>query len=138
VVDQKFVYDTDHLGRVVHAEGHLDLWLPEPDRVRNDVQQQAAGVPDRLSTDHGGHFFGAQFGGPAEGINMSAMDGPGLNKGAYRRLENLWSREIKAGHTVDVRVDPVFVGDSRRAARFAVTYRIDGGGWTKPKFLPNP
>jgi DNA/RNA non-specific endonuclease/Tuberculosis necrotizing toxin len=136
IVDNgSYIYETDSAGRVVYAEGHLDQVVDQADRVRNESEQKLAGGTDRLPADHGGHFFATLFGGPGEGINLTAQHGH-VNLSAYKRLENSWTTSIEAGHSVDVRITTVYPAESLRPSAYQVVYQIDGG---KPitKVIPN-
>jgi hypothetical protein len=136
IVDNgSYIYETDSAGRVVYAEGHLDQVVDQADRVRNESEQKLAGGTDRLPADHGGHFLATLFGGPGEGINLTAQHSH-VNLSAYKRLENSWATSIEAGHSVDVRITTVYPADSLRPSTYRVVYQIDGG---KPitKVIPN-
>jgi hypothetical protein len=93
VVDNRAVFEMDHLGRTVRATTVLDQLAP--DSERNKEQQQVVGGTDRLATDDGGHIFATLFGGLGEGINIQPMDFP-INRGAYQTLETLWSSRLRA------------------------------------------
>jgi hypothetical protein len=124
IVDNTYLYETDSRGRVVYAEGHLDQTLDVADRVRNEYQQKLAGGADRLPGDHGGHFFGTLFGGPGEGINLTAQNGRLVNLGEFKVLENTWADAIREGKPVHVEITAVYPGDKLRPSEFKVTYQI--------------
>ena len=124
VVDNRAVYETDALGRVVSAVTVLDQLAA--DTGRSGLHQRAAGGDDRLDTDEGGHIFATLFGGVKTGINIQAMDFA-INRVAYRALERLWAQQIEAGGLVHVEVSFHFVGDSRRPDQFEVTFDLGDG-----------
>lgn len=124
VVDNRAVFETDHLGRTVRAVTVLDQLAAGTDR--NAGQQRAAGGADRLATDDGGHIFATLFGGLGESINVQAMD-LSINRGAYRQLERLWAQQVEDGGVVHVEVSFRFSGDSRRPDEFDVTFNLDNG-----------
>jgi hypothetical protein len=126
IVDSTYIYETDSLGRVVYAEGHLDRTVDLADRVRNPGEQTAAGGVDRLSGDHGGHFFATLFGGPAEGINLTGQSAR-VNLSDFRTLENRWANAIRQGETVQVEIRAIYPGDRLRPSQYEVTYRIGDG-----------
>jgi hypothetical protein len=133
----KWMFQTDHLSRVVYAEGHLDGINDLVDRVRHSGQQVHAGGVDRLPGDHGGHIFATLFGGPGEGVNLTAQFGK-LNLGAYKALENDWAKAITDGHTVDVRVTIDHPEGSVRPSQYVVGYRVDDGRWLRKVFANGP
>ncbi len=63
---------------------------------RNRREQAAAGGPDRLAGDHGGHIFGTLFGGPGERVNINAMASK-INQGAYERMGRLCQIRRQSG-----------------------------------------
>jgi len=132
----RYVYETDELRRVAYAEGTIDQTVPARDRVRNGVEQTAAGVPDRLAGDHGGHFFATRFGGPSEGVNLTAMRG-NLNQSGYKKLENAWAGLVARGHRVDVRVVADYEGTSLRPSSYRVWRQVDGGPLQEYPILAN-
>ncbi|WP_241011009.1 DNA/RNA non-specific endonuclease [Mycobacterium camsae] len=121
-VDNRFSYNTDDLHRSTDASGSLEFGSPSD---RNAYQQGIAGGTDRLPGDHGGHIFGAQFGGPGEAINITAMDGT-VNKSSYAALENEWKSLLKQGHNVDVDVQIEYPDNSMRPSRYVVNTIVDG------------
>lgn len=134
VVDDRMVYETDGQGRTVRAQTVLAQVVAKEFRgkefsklMRHNGDQRSAGDEDRLPDDHGGHIFGRLFGGPGEAINMSAMD-RSINQSAFARLEKLWEEQVdKHDGIVNVAVDFSFVGESKRAESFTVTFDLDGG-----------
>lgn len=121
-VDTRFSYNTDDLHRSTDASGSLDFGNPSD---RNAYQQGIAGGADRLPGDHGGHIFGAQFGGPGEAINITAMDGT-INKSSYAALENEWKSLMQQGYNVDVDVQIEYPDNSMRPSRYVVNTIVDG------------
>jgi filamentous hemagglutinin len=53
------------------------------------------------------------------------MDG-NLNKGAWKQMENTWANALKDGKQVNVKIEPVYSGDSVRPDSFKVRYSVDG------------
>ena len=49
-----------------------------------------------------------------------------LNRGEYKKIENLWADAISDGKNVDVKVEPIYEGDSRRPSFFDISYSING------------
>ncbi|WP_239928902.1 DNA/RNA non-specific endonuclease [Photobacterium sanguinicancri] len=122
-----YTYRTDDLGRVKSVSGELDLSKVD----RNTYQQAKAGkshgIKDGLIDDEGGHLIASIFKGPGEQINYAAMDG-NLNKGAWKRMENKWAKALKGDppKKVEVEINAIYDGDSKRPSTFDVFYEIDG------------
>lgn len=119
--DTGYLYHTDGQGRVSRVEGNLQLG----DGPRNTYQQAVSGREDRLPTDQGGHLIASIFHGPGEQMNLVPQDG-NLNMGAWKQMENTWAKALKADLDVQVRIDPVYGGDSLRPTRFDVSYQVEG------------
>ena len=102
IVDNRYLYATDRVGRVTHAEGWLG-WLPSKDNEdrRNLDAQLEAGEADRQPTDDGGHLFATVFDGPGESINLTAQSQAQNRavKGSdnWRRMEQTWQALRAAG-----------------------------------------
>jgi len=103
---------------------HGTLTLSDNPR-RSRTAQARAGGPDRRATDDGGHYIAPRFNGPIEAFNHFAQNF-NLNRGRYRVLEDEWYREKLAGKRVDVRIQAVYEGSSRRPSYLNVWFWIDG------------
>jgi len=114
-------YKTDKLGRICNYSGKLKL----QDGVRNKGAQVMAGGKDRLEGDDGGHLFASIFGGSGNSENLVAMNAS-INRGEYKRLENLWAKALAAGKKVSVDGQCIYEGQSTRPTKFIVSYIIDG------------
>ncbi|HAZ0554339.1 TPA: hypothetical protein I4D55_001907 [Enterobacter hormaechei] len=120
-VDGDKTFQTDSLGRISSAEGVLVASKSD----RNTYQQCKAGKCGS-SGDEGGHLIASIFNGPGEKINLVPMDGS-LNKGVWKQMENTWANALKDGKQVNVKIEPVYIGDNKRPDSFSVTYSIGGG-----------
>lgn len=109
-------------GRLREVAGTLTL---RDDSPRSRAAQRRAGIPDRRSSDEGGHLIAGRFNGPTEAFNHFAQD-RNFNRGRYRALEDQWARALRAGKRVDVRIVPSYTGSSRRPAMINVWFWIDG------------
>lgn len=78
-----------------------------------------------LPNDEGGHLIASIFDGPGERLNLVPMDA-NLNRGEWKKMENVWASALKDGKTVSVRIEPNYVGSATRPDAFTVTYSIDG------------
>lgn len=114
-------YKTDSLGRISNYSGKLKL----QNGVRNKAAQVAAGGSDRLANDDGGHLIATIFGGSGTSENLVAMNSS-INRGEYKKLENLWASALSAGKTVSVDGQCLYNGNSERPSKFIITYIIDG------------
>lgn len=56
-----------------------------------------------LSNDEGGHLIASIFDGPGERLNLVPMD-TNLNRGEWKKIENVWASALKDGKTVNVRI----------------------------------
>jgi predicted ribonuclease toxin of YeeF-YezG toxin-antitoxin module len=123
-------FEADDKDRTVRAYGQLRL---QPTQKRSRSAQRNAGKPDRLPKDHGGHFIGRQFGGPESRYNHFAQKAR-FNNSDYRKLENEWKQELKAGKKVKVDIMATYKRNSKRPNRINVTYYVNG----KPRFKSFP
>lgn len=131
--DTGHLYHTDSAGRVTRVEGEL-----QPGQgARNGYQQRVSGRNDRLPTDQGGHLIATIFRGPGEAVNLVPMDS-NLNLSAWKQMENRWAEALTEGRSVEVRISPVYQGDSLRPSRFDVTYRIEGEAPVTRSFRNRP
>lgn len=120
-VDGDKLYKTDALARPSQVETTLSPNVKD----RNGYQQCKAGKCG-LDGDEGGHLIASIFNGPGEKLNLVPMDG-NLNKGAWKQMENTWAKALGEGKEVKVNIQPSYIGDSVRPAKFKVVYSIDGG-----------
>jgi HK97 family phage portal protein len=126
-----FTFGTDAISRTAGAEGQLGL---KPNQRRSRSAQQNAGKPDRLPSDHGGHYIAREFGGPEIPENHFAQDA-GVNRGEYRKLEILWKNALKRKQEVYVKIDSIYKGKSKRPHSLEVKYKINGEKFRKT--IPN-
>ncbi|MBK8375272.1 MAG: phage portal protein [Sphingomonadales bacterium] len=115
-------FELDEQNRTVRARGELRL---DNSQTRKPTAQTEEGKPDRLESDHGGHFIGRQFGGPKEAINLFAQDA-NFNRSGYATLEHEWRRSLKAEKKVYVDIQAYYNGSSKRPDKIDVSYYIDG------------
>ena len=92
--------------------------------VRNKGDQLKAGGDDRLPGDHGGHLFANRYAGSGEIDNLLAMAAI-VNNNKYKRIENLWGNALQAGKEVEVTINVVYDGASKRPKEFNIIYSID-------------
>jgi len=136
VVDDRFVFETDHRGRVDYSEAQLD---PDPvPAERSPYQQGIAGKPDRLPGDQGGHIWARVLGGPGEAVNLTAMHETLNSRGQadYRVIERAWEEQLASGVPVHASVDVRYDGDLRRPATYVVKW-VDADGVPQRSILEN-
>lgn len=135
VIDGKHSFMTDDLGRVTRVEGKIDS-LAKADR--NSYQQGVAGRGDRLPGDEGGHFIASMFGGPGEGINLTAMSANLNSKGAreFGKIEDEWRKIIESGGSVNPTFEVSYPENSLRPSQYVVSW-IDQAGGMQQRFLSN-
>lgn len=118
-----YQYEIDGANRTRRVSGNLTTNTAQ---TRSQAAQRTAGVPDRLQSDHGGHYVARRFNGPTNDFNHFAQDA-NFNRSGYAALENQWAAELRAGRTVWVDIRPTYVGNSRRPSIITVVYRVNGG-----------
>ncbi|MFD1408070.1 DNA/RNA non-specific endonuclease [Kroppenstedtia eburnea] len=124
-----YTYKTDGKGRISHVQGDLKLETEK----RNVYAQRKAGDEDRLPDDEGGHLIASIFGGEGGLDNLVPQNG-NLNKGEWKKMENMWADALRSGKKVKVKIKPVYNGDSKRPDRFEVQYKIDDEVWEEKSF----
>ncbi len=118
-----YLYDTDDLGRVKSVKGKLKL----NKKGRNTYQQQkSVTLKDGVKgQDDGGHLIAQIFDGPGEQINYVPQKSS-LNRGEWKTMEMEWKKALEAGKEVEIDIQNVFSGESKRPNAQLVTYKIDG------------
>ncbi|WP_289063041.1 DNA/RNA non-specific endonuclease [uncultured Zobellia sp.] len=118
-----YLYETDELGRVNKVSGKLEL----KERGRNTYQQgKSVKIKDGIEGDQGGHLIGDRFYGPGEQINYVPQKGS-LNQSAYKKMENDWQKALEDGKEVDVHIENIYEGTSKRPVGQEVNYTIKDG-----------
>ncbi|WP_080750952.1 DNA/RNA non-specific endonuclease, partial [Providencia rettgeri] len=117
-VDGNKTYKTDSQGRVETVEAKLSLNSND----RNTYQQCKVGRCGVVG-DEGGHLIATIFTGPGEKLNIVPMDS-NLNRSEWKKMENSWAKALKENKEVDVRIEPVYLGNSDRPSSFNVMYKI--------------
>ncbi len=118
-------YETDDMGRVKRVSGDLDLNTRDRNTYQQGKSAKLDGIKDGLDDDDGGHLVASIFDGPGEQINYAPMNS-NLNRGAWKRMENDWANALKEGKQVNVDIQPIYDGASKRPTAFEVLYDIDG------------
>jgi hypothetical protein len=120
-------YNSDMFGRPVTASGDLHLDPnAAPDRSAAAKRSQLrAGGPDRLSTDHGGHGIGHQFGGRTDEWNLVPQD-RNYNKSTYAVMENSWKSTLQEGGSVHADVRHVYDRPTLRPTHQIAETSLDG------------
>lgn len=119
-----YTYQTDEAGRVISAEGKLQV---KDHKGRNEMPDTRDVVAHgkMADGDDRGHLIADRFNGSGELENLVPMEGK-LNKGDYAKLEDTLAEAVKDGADVRMKVEPVYSGDSNRPDEFRVSYTIDG------------
>ena len=86
-----------------------------------------------MSDDDGGHLIASIFKGSGNLDNLVPMNS-NLNRGEWKRLENSWAEALDNNKTVEVKISPVYHGDSIRPVSFKIKYRINGKRWNISSF----
>ncbi|MFL1733135.1 DNA/RNA non-specific endonuclease [Moraxella oculi] len=95
-----------------------------------------------MPTDHGGHLIASMFNGLGEGINIVPMDAKfnGV-KGRWYEMEMRWRDALdpkSGGGTVQVKIEPIYSGNSKRPDKFIIQERINGVLRIYDDFYNNP
>ena len=130
VVKGNFTAKIDFLGRPIENK-ITDLQLRGKDVEKKDIPsvRNASYRPE----DDQGHIIADSLGGPPTKENIVPQLGA-VNKGNFKRVENI-VRDLKAeGHTVDYEVKVNYVGSNDRPSSFEPKITVDGKEYTE---LPN-
>ena len=115
-----YEFRLDPNGRTRQVSGSLSLILPQ---ARSRTLQARAGLPDRRSTDDGGHYIAPRFNGPAEAFNHFAQDA-NFNRGTYRAMEDQWAASRRRNERVTVKIVPYYAGPSKRPFELDITFTL--------------
>ena len=77
------------------------------------------------------------FSGPGDRLNMVPMNG-NFNTGAWKSVENKLAVALKAGKSVEVKIDVRYGTVGVRPDGFVVTRVVDGGRLGRDVFLNTP
>lgn len=117
-------YETDEQRRIISVEGKLHLKDREERLpIRDSIEDIGKG--DQREGDDRGHLIGDQFDGSNGLENMVPQDA-GINRIDFKNFENELAREVKEGKDVEIILEPVYDGNSRRPSAIVSTYSIDG------------
>lgn len=119
-----YSYETDDNGRVISAEGKLQV---KDHKGRSEMPDSRDTVAhgEMKSTDDRGHLIADRFNGSGELENLVPIEGK-LNKSDYAKLEDTLAEAVNDGADVRLKVEPVYEDDASRPSEFRVTYSIDG------------
>lgn len=118
-----YTYKTDDKGRVISAEGQLQL---KDHQGRNEMDvRSAVDKGEMRSDDERGHLIGDQF-NASGGIENLVPMARELNHGDYLTMENKLANAVKNGDEVRLKVEPVYREDHTRPSEFRATYSING------------
>ena len=118
-----YKYKTDDKGRVVSAEGKLQI---KDHDGRNEMDSRAAvDKGDMRKSDDRGHLIADRFNGSGGIENLVPMDSELNQHGDYNKMENTLADAMNNGAKVELKVEPIYQNDSTRPSEFRVTYSID-------------
>ncbi|MDO6422773.1 DNA/RNA non-specific endonuclease [Saccharophagus degradans] len=132
-----YSYETDHLGRVVRVQGSLALSIAETPKERdknhrNPRTQRKYGGP--VKEYDGGHLIATLFQGPAEKVNLVPQLAEQNRNGKWREMERDWSKELRAGSSIDVDIHAVYDDDGQVPVLLKVNHSINGTQQRPQKF----
>lgn len=118
-----YKYETDSNGRIISAEGKLQV--KDHEGCREMDPRHTVDKGNYKETDDRGHLIADMFNGSGGLENVVPMDA-NLNRGDYVKLEKSLAEAVKDGADVRLKVEPKYEGDSARPSEFKVSYTIDG------------
>lgn len=122
-------YKTGEFGYIGETDAQGRLLSMSTDNLQMTERQKRlyhdSNTPGKEAGDHAGHLFGDRFGGSNKTDNIVSQLGK-LNQGEYKKLENMWAKEIELGNKVAVTVDVIYDGSGSRPTGFKVRYSING------------
>lgn len=65
--------------------------------------------------------------------NLVPMDAT-LNRSGWKKMENAWAKALEEGKEVDVKIEAVYNGTSKRPDSFNVEYKVSGKNWVRRTF----
>ena len=131
IVDNKFVYKTDNLGRVFSSNNIKPLTLVDRGRdirtqswvntVKNGILREGRG-----ESDNAGHAIAQRLDGPSEMINFFPQL-PAMNIGDWKTMENTLVKAVQDGKKVFIKQTFHYADGSMRPSSIRVEYRINKG-----------
>ena len=116
----EYLYKTDEAGRLIQFKTD-NLQLTERDkRLRHNPN-----TPGKQEGDQAAHLAADRFGGSPELANLVSQSSH-VNLSTYKKLENEWAKAIKEGKNVQVEVNVIYEGASKRPSEFVISHTIDG------------
>ena len=77
-----------------------------------------------MPSDEDGSMIARIFGGSGELDNLLAMAAI-VNNSKYKRIENRWGNALQEGKEVEITINVVYDGASKRPKEFNINYSID-------------
>lgn len=77
-----------------------------------------------MPDDDGGHLIATIFNSSGDIDNLVPMNST-LNRSDYKILENTWKKALQEGKQVNVKIEPIYEGASKRPSFFDIKYIID-------------
>jgi uncharacterized Zn-binding protein involved in type VI secretion len=131
IVDDRYTYETDQQGRTASVEGDLISTGSRLEKRNKTLQPEVGASGGRgkdakgVNLDDGGHLVGNRFGGAGEKVNLVPQDrNSNRGGGKWKKVEDNWESELKAESKVKVKIEPKYLGDSKRPHEFKVTEKI--------------
>ena len=61
-----------------------------------------------------------------------------LNRSEWKKMENIWARSLKENKEINVKIEPVYIGNSDRPSSINVTYKIGNEHPIERTFINDP
>ncbi|UBH08101.1 DNA/RNA non-specific endonuclease [Macrococcus armenti] len=124
ITPEGYLYRTDEFGRIKYVEA-TELVLKKA--KRKTYMQRVVGREFRKKDDDGGHLIASQFAGSGDLDNLVPMNSK-INRvnGEWYEMEKTWADALKETppKKVQIKIEPVYSGDSLRPDEFNVYYTI--------------
>lgn len=128
------IFTTDKLGRPIEVKTNIapkfkNTIIYNRDKIiQRDFRKartNASKLDSNKLNDDAGHLVAHDLGGVSDGINLVPQN-RSLNRGEYKKLENLIKKDIKKGHSAEITIKLNYEGASERPSNYIYEYKKDG------------
>lgn len=128
------IFTTDKLGRPIEVKASIspkfkNTIIYDRDKiVQRDFRKartNASKLDSNKLNDDAGHLLAHDLGGVSDGINLVPQN-RSLNRGDYKRMENLIKKDVKKGHSAEITIKINYKGASERPSSYTYEYKKDG------------
>lgn len=128
------IFTTDKLGRPIEVKASIspkfkNTIIYDRDKiVQRDFRKartNASKLDSNKLNDDAGHLLAHDLGGVSDGINLVPQN-RSLNRGGYKKMENLIKKDVKKGHSAEITIKLNYKGASERPSSYTYEYKKDG------------